>query len=382
MITAQRQRRRRRASTVVASLAVAAGLMAGLAGPAAAASVAQFIGPSDGENAIVHGSHGGDDGLEAGLFDLLIDGEVESQAYCIDINTQIDDGVGLDEIDWDTSGVANLEIVEAILRHYYPNGDGPEGHQITGDNAQKAAATQAAIWHYTDGYELAPDDNDPTVVANYDAILAIANELDGFGEPTVTLTITPPASTEGSVGDLVGPYVINTSATTVALTPSDGVTLHNEDGSPFTDEVVDGTQVWLMSDTEGGGTITATAAAEVGAGRVFYTQGQQRLVLASTVETDATDEARVTYKTPPPTTAPPTTEPEPTTSVPTTTETTVVTDTPTTAPTTAPSVPTGDSGGGLPVTGAQSLLLAAVALVLVVVGAGFGIVSRRKRLES
>jgi TQXA domain-containing protein/LPXTG-motif cell wall-anchored protein len=356
--------------------------MAGLAGPAAAASVAQFIGPSDGENAIVHGSHGGDDGLEAGLFDLLIDGEVESQAYCIDINTQIDDGVGLDEIDWDTSGVANLEIVEAILRHYYPNGDGPEGHQITGDNAQKAAATQAAIWHYTDGYELAPDDNDPTVVANYDAILAIANELDGFGEPTVTLTITPPASTEGSVGDLVGPYVINTSATTVALTPSDGVTLHNEDGSPFTDEVVDGTQVWLMSDTEGGGTITATAAAEVGAGRVFYTQGQQRLVLASTVETDATDEARVTYKTPPPTTAPPTTEPEPTTSVPTTTETTVVTDTPTTAPTTAPSVPTGDSGGGLPVTGAQSLLLAAVALVLVVVGAGFGIVSRRKRLES
>ena len=44
--------------------------------------------------------------------------------------------------------------------------------------------------------------------------------------------------------------------------------------------------------------------------------------------------------------------------------------------------PTTESGGGgLPVTGAQSLVLVAVTAVLLAVGAGFGIVSRRKRLE-
>src|SRR5690606_17873811 len=123
-----------------------------------------------------------------------------------------------------------------ILRHYYPNGDGPEGSQITGTNAQKAAATQAAIWHYTDDYELTDDDgeNDPVIIDNYNTILAaVEGGLAGFGEPTVSLSITPPESTSGEAEGLVGPYVINTSAANVTLSPSEGVTLHNEDGSPF-----------------------------------------------------------------------------------------------------------------------------------------------------
>jgi hypothetical protein len=71
----------------------------------------------------------------------------------------------------------------------------------------------------------------------------------------------------------------------------------------------------------------------------------------------------------PPTTAPPTTVPETTTTVPITPNTSEVT-----PPTTVPITP---SGGGLPVTGAQSLMLAAVALVLVGLGVGFRIISRR-----
>jgi TQXA domain-containing protein len=388
MITAQRQRRRRRAATVVASLAAATGLVVGLAAPAIAASVAVYNGPSDGENLNIQGTwpDNSDEGDEpqtltqrAGLFDLTIDGDTEGKAYCIDINTLVPPGSSLDEIDWATSGVDNLEQVGAILRHYYPNGDGPDGQQITGSNADKAAATQAAIWHYTDGYELtdgAP--NTQVVIDNYGVILtAVEGGLEGFGEPTVTLSITPPASTEADAGELVGPYVVNTSADSVTLTPSAGVSLHNEDGSPFTDAVVDGTQVWLKSDVEGAGTISATAEAEIGSGRVFFTEGVQRLVLASTVTTDATAEATVNFLTPPPTTT--TTAPETTTTtVPITVQTTVVTEAPTT---TVPIVPSANTGGGLPVTGAQSLVLVGVALALVVTGAGFGIVSRRKRLE-
>ncbi len=401
MITAQRQRRRRRASTVIASLAAATGLVVGLAGPAFAATVT-FGGLQDDSWGQVTGTvpDDSDDGVAdvnvaAGLFDLTIDADTAATGYCIDILTDIVSGT-LDEIDWDTSGVANLHVIETILANYHPAGDGPAEYALTGSSADKAVATQAAIWHFSDGFVLdgatETGDGGPldeaTVLANYQTILdaVAADALTGFGEPTVSLSITPPASTEGVAGQLVGPYMVNTSAATATLTPSDGVSLHNEDGSPFTDEVVDGTQVWLKSDAEGAGTITATADAEVGAGRVFYGQNAagkdlQRLILATTVTTDATAEASVTFGTPPPTTTPETTTtttPETTTTVPSTVPTTVV-DTPTTTP---PTVPTSDNGGGLPVTGAQSLVLVGIALVLVATGAGFGIVSRRKRLES
>lgn len=386
MITALRQRRRRRASTIVAALVAALGLVVGLASPAFAASVAKFLGLADGQSATIHGSYGGHDGIGAGLFDVVIDGEAETFAYCIDLHTPIPTNTDLDEIEWATSGVANLDKVEVILAHYHPNGTGPEGHEIEGTDAQKAAATQAAIWHYTDGFELDLDDsNDPKIVSNYEAILAAVDsaEFDGFGEPTVSLSITPPETTEGVAGNLVGPYLVNTSAESATLASSEGVGLFNEDGSPFTDAVVDGTQVWLSSESAGAGTLSAMASAEVGAGRVFFSEGVQRLILASTVTTDAAAEATVSFtpaqtSSSAPTTSS-TTSSTTSTTVPTTSETTVVEATTTT---TVPVVPASNSGGGLPVTGAQSLVLVGIALVLVVIGAGFGIVSRRKRLES
>jgi hypothetical protein len=384
MITAQRQRRRPRASALVAGLAVAIGLVLGVVAPAAAASKAEFLGAIASESGQIHGTAGDTtQKWTAGLFKVKIDG-VESRAYCIDILTPIDKGAVLDETDWDESNVDNLAKVEAILRWYHPDGDGPDGHEITGTSAEKAMATQAAIWHYTDGFELTDDatENPPTVIDNYKAILAaVEGGLEGFGEPSVTLSITPPPETQGNAGELVGPYVINTSAASVTLEVSEGVTLHNEDGSPFTGEVVDGTQVWLKSDNEGEGTISASATAEAAAGRVFYKKKQQRLILATTVEIEASDEAPVSFVAPPPTTAPPTTAPETTTTVPDDTTTTEVDETTTTtAPaTTATTAPT--PSGGLPVTGAQSLVLVGLAAVLLAVGTAFGIVSRRRKLE-
>lgn len=361
-------------------MAAIVGLIVGFAGPALAASVAEVLGMSS-QSATIHGAWPGNEARNqtAGMFDLEIDGDVDALAYCIDINTAIRDGDTVDEVEWATSGVPNLETVEAILRWYHPNGDGPEGSQIDGTDAEKAAATQAAIWHYTDGYELTQDAarNPQQIIDNYNTILAAAEGLEGFGEPTVSLSITPPESTSGDAEGMVGPYVVNTSAAEVTLTPSEGVTLHNEDGSPFTGTIVDGTQIWLSSSAVGDGSISASASAEVGAGRVFFTQGVQRLILASTITTDATAEAPVSF------TAAPTTTTESTT---TTTESTTTTTVPITNQSTVPDAPTTtvpitpNQGGGLPVTGAQSLMLVGVAAVLLAVGAGFGIVSRRKRL--
>jgi TQXA domain-containing protein len=378
MITAQRQRARRRAAATVAAIATAAGLVAVMAAPAGAAT-AQFNGAIEGESGTLAGSIDGDEGsYGGGLFSITIDGEVESRAYCIDILTDIDGNPTYDEASWSDSGIDNLAAVEAILRHYYPNGNGPAEFPLVGSNAEKAMGTQAAIWHFTDGFELSTGagDNPANVIANYETILAaVAAGLDGFGEPTVTLGITPPASTEGEVGGVVGPYVVDTTADTVTVTASEGVTLVDSEGAPFTGDIVDGTELWLSSDTEGTGSITGTASATATAGRVFLAKGQQSLILAAPVTVDVTAEAVVSFVTPPPptttssTTTSPTTSPETTTTVPTTPDTTVVP-----PPTTVPVTP---SGGGLPVTGAQSLILAAVALLLVGLGVGFRIVSRR-----
>ena len=385
MNTAPRQRRRHRAPVSVIGLVAAAfGLILGLAGPAFAASVAENRGMANDQSAYIRGTwpEGANERQRAGMFNLEIDGDVDALAYCIDINTPIRTGDTLDEIEWATSGVANLAKVEAILRWYHPNDVGPDEFPIAGTDQEKAAATQAAIWHYTDGYDLSQnaEHNPQQIIDNYNAIIAaVDGGLEGFGEPTVSLSITPPESTSGEAEGLVGPYLVNTSAAEVTLTPTEGVTLHNEDGSPFTDTIVDGTQIWLSASAEGEGSISASASAEVGAGRVFFTEGVQRMILASTVTIDATDEAPVSF-----TAAPTTTTESTTTTTGETTTTTVSITVQTTVPdaptTTVPITPNQDTGGGLPVTGAQSLMLVGVAAVLLAVGAGFGIVSRRKRL--
>lgn len=378
MITVQRQRGRRRAAAVIAA---AIGLI-GLASPASAASTATVVGPAAGEHGSPHGTFpdgGGARAYPGGLFEIEIDGSVAGKAYCIDIATA---GVAGEyaEGDWATSGIENLDIVAAILETYYPNGDGPSGYTLTGTNAEKAMGTQAAIWHFTNEFTLtAGSPNSAAVVADYEAILAAveAGAISGTGEPSVTLSITPPGTTSGEAGSVVGPYVVNTTASSVNVTPSEGVTIVDSEGEPFTGEIVDGTELWLTSGGEGDGTISATASATATVGRVFLARGQQSLVLATPVTVQAEAEATVSFTPPPPTTttSTSTTVPETTTTtVPITPETTVP---PTVPPTTVPITPNQGEGGGLPVTGAQSLILAAVALLLVGLGVGFRYMSKR-----
>src|SRR5690606_29610795 len=83
-------------------------------------------------------------------------------------------------------------------------------------------ATQAAIWHFTDGFELAGQGDDPVIAANYEAILAAvaAGVLPTFGEPGVSLDIEAPGTTEATAGEPIGPYAVRTTAGEVTLTAS------------------------------------------------------------------------------------------------------------------------------------------------------------------
>ena len=156
-----------------------------------------------------------------------------------------------------------------------------------------AAATQAAIWHYTDGFELAGQGNDPVVVANYEAILAAvaAGVLPTFGEPGVSLDIEAPGTTEATAGEPIGPYVVRTTAGEVTLTGSPGAEIVDEHGEPLPGPVTDGTSFWLVSQEPGPATVTATAEATVLAGRAFAKPGVQRMILATTTTTTVDAEA-------------------------------------------------------------------------------------------
>ncbi len=234
---------------------------------------------------------------------------------------------------------AGCRCTEKILANYHPAGDGPAGYELVGTDAQKAAGTQSAIWHYTNGFVL--DAASPKVAAdtaaNYDTILAAveAGVLDGFGEPAVSLAIEPPADTVGTVGELVGPYVVSTTAASVTLTPSAGVTLHNEDGTPFAGPAVDGSELWLKGPAVGEGSVAASTEAVVTAGRVFVDPDgeDQPMVLANTVKTTVDDSATATWTattTSESTTTTSTTAPETTTSIDLSSSTTVLSDATTT----------------------------------------------------
>src|SRR5690606_39112687 len=263
--------RRARAGGVAAAAVVALVLLAALGGPVGAASEATFTGLVPGAVAQVVGSTGGPNRTyTAGLMALTIDGTPGAAGYCIDIHTGIPDGTsGLQEVDWSTSGVGNLDAVERILRSYHPNGDGPDGYRITGTTAQMAAATQAAIWHFTDGFELAGQGNDPVIAANYEAILAAvaAGVLPTFGEPGVSLDIEAPGTTEATAGEPIGPYVVRTTAGEVTLTASPGAEIVHEHGAPLPGPVTAGTSLWLVTQEQGSATGTGTPEATGRAGR-------------------------------------------------------------------------------------------------------------------
>jgi hypothetical protein len=383
MITAQRQRRRRRAAAGTASVAIGLGLVGAMALPAAAEdTTAKYVDWADGTLTVNGAStRNANWSGKAGLMILDVAGQEEpSLAYCIQFGQGVSTRKPLVEHEWDDSVVNNRDKVERILVNYHPMGNGPAGYELKGAENIKAAATQAAIWHVTDGFELDTGDgeNDADLVANYEAILGAlaANALSGLDEGDVSLSIEAPGGTEGPQGELVGPFVVSTSAAEVQLSASDGLTLHNEDGTPFEGPGVDGSEIWLRSDGTTEGTLSATATGQQTGARVFVGENLQDMVFA--VVTPVTAPAEVTVRF---------TSPATTTSSTTTSSTTTSSTTSTTAPqvvvgptttTTLPVTPA-KPGGSLPVTGAQSALLVALALGLVAIGVIFGIVSRRSR---
>jgi TQXA domain-containing protein/LPXTG-motif cell wall-anchored protein len=379
-----------------AALTGTAAILMAVAAPAAAAPATGKVDPSG--NVIGYQVNVGDDWLATiptNLLGFTLADGTDLGMYCVEIHTDIDGEHDMVEQPWneypsqDSPFNTNRTKINWVLHHGYPAltleqvaAQLPSTHDGI-DVLEAVAATQAAVWHFSDGVDLdrddplsgdASDEDDAAdALALYDFLTGPANT--GIGEaPLPTLSIAP-ATLEGQSGSRIGPFTVSTNATVeqLAKTLPDGVKLVDDQGNELTGPVADGAKVYVdvpAGTVDGDGGFELTASASLDTGRLFVGENYakhptQSLIVAAAVNTELTASAGVSWKAAPvTTTTTTTTPPETTTTVP-----------PTTTSTTAAPVPQ----AGLAETGASVFTPIVIGLVLVGAGIGTLLFLRRRR---
>jgi TQXA domain-containing protein/LPXTG-motif cell wall-anchored protein len=316
--------------------------------------------------------------------------------YCIDFTTPAKHGAGMVEDDWknypnpSTSFKADPAKVNWILHNSYPHTSLADLRGASGVERFSAehaiAGTQLAIWHFSN--DTRPDrNNDDRVLALYEYLTGDAN-VGLTAEPAPSLRFAPDTAT-GKAGALLGPLTLETTAKSVRLRfrADDDVQLVGKDGAKVT-EAGNGDQLFVTvpaGKPAGQATVEAEVTATVHTGRLFRGDGvtTQTLITANGSGLRATGTATVTWTAAaPPQPEPPTTPPAPPTTP--TTEPPSTQPPTTEPPATTPAAPTpgtgeGDGGGGLPVTGFQTGLIAAIGVALLGGGVALFLLARRRR---
>ncbi|WP_104161802.1 thioester domain-containing protein [Arthrobacter sp. ZGTC212] len=229
-----------------------------------------------------------------------VGGTTTAQMYCIDLRTSTRVGIGYENGTWDESNVPNIGYVNRILNTYYPSTNLPTGV----NNNDKAAAVQAAIWFFTDGYVVDRGGNNlySTVASIVNATIA-AGPLEEPDAPDISIT---PATAEAAVTGVAGPYTVTSEADQITVTVDDGFGLFADAAGtvPLTNPVASGTQVWVRSEDGGTGpaAISARAVVTVPTGSVYLYDGAtsgvdtaQKLILADTRELSSAASATATF---------------------------------------------------------------------------------------
>jgi TQXA domain-containing protein len=219
--------------------------------------------------------------------------------FCIDLHTSTSIGVPYKLGDWETAGVPHVGHVARILNSYYPKiSDQPAG--LPDENYQ-AAAVQAAIWFFTDGFVLAQSDPLHNAVAKIVADVIAAGPLDQPPPPTLNIDPSSKSGLAGS-GHTVGPFKVNSSVP-AKVSATDASMFSDAAGTQpiANDATVDpGTDIYLRSTGVGTATLTAVAQAEVPTGNVYlYAYGvndRQKLILAQTATVQTTVSAQATFQ--------------------------------------------------------------------------------------
>jgi len=291
--------------------------------PAAPAFAESTLKPTSGQIGVVKGTSPKSPGktdFPAGLIRVQFSDGSEGWAYCIEIARPLTFGVSYEEAHWDDTLIpsSTLATVAFILRAYGP--DAGFGSQNQG------MAVQAAIWHFTDGFELDPANNAADIVALYQEIVTRASDpANSAAQPAPSLAITAPAN---AVAGQLAAFKIDganwSNPVSVQVSGASGGTatiVDCQDGTtPITQVSTPGSQVCLKltgGDGTGQAGISAqTTGASVPSGRAFVatesTNVRQKIILSSSVRSEAAAAAQVTFS-PAPTTTTTTTTTAPTT---------------------------------------------------------------------
>jgi len=224
------------------------------------------------------------------------------QMYCIDIRTSTYTGLGYESGTWDESNVPNVGYINRILNSYYPDQPGLPAEAPT-DNI-RAAAVQAAIWFFSDGYVL--EDND--TIRQYTAPIVAAVLAAGplTEPPAPNVSIDPPVAS-GPTDGVTGPFTITSDAATVTVEVPAGYTLYTDPAGtvPLTGTTVtSGTQLWVRNDnqTTDPVVLTATAVVPVQTGNVYLYAGNnpqvttaQKLILAADAQVESNAQATAEF---------------------------------------------------------------------------------------
>ncbi|WP_017570585.1 thioester domain-containing protein, partial [Nocardiopsis halotolerans] len=270
----------------------AAFLAFGLAAPAAAddtvetyegSARAQYVGNAEsGTDVTVNGQT-----IGTTLFNLKLEDGTVLTTYCIDFETSIRSGAWYLEDDWANypgkGEFAAPAKVHWILQNSYPSVSTQElgaAAGVDGLSEQDAlAATQAAIWYFSNEVHL-EEDNSDDVKAVYTHLVENAEELPQTAEPAPALSITP-GQASGSAGETVGEFLIETNGSDVPvdLSAPEGVELVDiESGEPVT-TVNSGDTVGFSVPADaapGEASFSLTTSATVETGRLFQGEDENR----------------------------------------------------------------------------------------------------------
>ncbi|MEU8030396.1 Cys-Gln thioester bond-forming surface protein [Streptomyces sp. NPDC049099] len=299
------------AAAASASGLVAAGVLSG-AGSAAAderpqtqgGATATINGLKTYGEAVIH-QDGGDQHVQAGLFEMSVDGGGTLQTYCVDLHNPTQRDAHYQETPWSgTSLGANKDAgrIRWILQHSYPQvNDLAALARQAGAGAlteqDAAAGTQVAIWRYSDGAKV--DAVDPQAEKLADYLQKSARDL---GEPQASLTLDPPA-VSGRPGGLLGPVTVHTNAGTVAVSPpadeaTSGVRITDKTGKAIT-SAKDGSRLYFhIPEDASAGTaqLTVQASTTVPVGRAFASDSRsQTQILAGSSESTVSATATATW---------------------------------------------------------------------------------------
>lgn len=282
-------------AALVALLIATGGYLLGVA-PARADVVTQWSGGgTDGATIKVTMPDGSTKSVGTFLFDLKV-GDQTLKAYCIQIDVSTSPPQKYTEGDFDA--VQNHAKVLWAMLHGYPNvttATLASAAGLGGVTAKDAiTGTQAAIWHFSDGATpTATNSGMSTAAQQVYAYLTGAKNTGVTTPPAPSLQLSP-TSSDGFVGDRLGPFTLTMSGSATAALSATSGTITDAAGTTMT-SAGDGAKIYLTSEVAGSSVLTASATTVVEAGRSFVAPGRQTLILAQSGEVSSSDSAKVTW---------------------------------------------------------------------------------------